>query len=157
MEHLKIYHITILNNTEGWTWSSKDVLEDNFNKDLKNWIRWRDGAFVPESKEWIRALFWKNTIRNYKKAGTLSQEKINRLNLLEGWGWKRQDLVVEHAHEWQDYYAIHKKIPKYIKTDPIVSKLAGWATKIRKAKRDSAKWLTAERIAILNSLPGWYW
>ena len=94
---------------KGWVWDIDDEKWDNKYKQLQNYIKKEDNARVPFfDKSGLGR--WSSRQRQYFKDGTLSQERINKLNLFKDKGWK-WDIEYE---QWQMTYELFQN---YIKKE----------------------------------------
>ena len=101
---------------------------------------------------------WINKQRTeYKRQnhGSLTKERIDRLNGIPEWSWDPfDDTWKKHCHELQLYVERHNHLP--LQSD--ATGLGKWINKQRtQYKRPDHGSLTDERIRALEDIPGWTW
>jgi hypothetical protein len=99
---------------------------------------------------------WMNNQRNARLGKALTDDRIATLESMPGWTWTPQ------ADNWENVFCLlktwvaeHGTLPYQHSADAMEASLADWLKKQRQARRTAA--LTAERIATLESMPGWTW
>lgn len=93
---------------------------------------------------------WVNQQRNRKKAGRISQERIDRLNAV-GFVWNQREFEWSQKFRYtQDFVEEHGEIPPW--GDPVVGQ---WLSVNRSAYRNGT--LSQERIDLFEGFPGWDW
>jgi len=104
---------------------------------------------------------WCQTQRRMKRAGTLSEARVERLEKIPGWVWDQYRLRGE-LRTWEEkcsateeYVQEHGKTPTVSARDPKVKRLGGWCNKQRVAK--SSDTLSKARAERLEKIPGWFW
>tara|TARA_A100001035_G_scaffold277421_1_gene274188 strand:+ start:31 stop:3606 length:3576 start_codon:yes stop_codon:yes gene_type:complete len=139
-----------LNKLEKWVWDEIEAIwEENFN-DLKSFVIKNKHA-CPHTQNTVLGRWVVAQRVNFNK-GTLSQNKVNRLNTIDYWTW---DPIED---EWQDNF---KKLvnfekenghsrPQYGKSD-----LGNWVTRQRTQKKSGK--LPKDKERMLESLKGWTW
>jgi superfamily II DNA or RNA helicase len=158
--------ITILEALPGWVW---DVDEADFQRGLgalKQFVEREGHARVVRGSvevfegEEVNLGNWVAKLRTLYRSGKLSTEKVAALKALTGWVWDidevdfRQGLgalkqFVEregHAHPLQRHVEVFEG--KEVN-------LGSWVTSRRMGHRKGK--LAAERVAMLEALPGWVW
>ena len=99
---------------------------------------------------------WVNVQRTQQSRGTLSTERVSRLESIPGWVWDRQSQAWDEAFEaTRAYIAEHGKAPSTIDPDPEVKRIGQWGSAQR--TQQSRGSLSTERISRLESIPGWVW
>lgn len=131
------------------------------------WLGLLEAYVVESGSAWVSAKhvtregyklgMWVNGQRNAKLNGQLSEERIKRLESLPGWVW---DVYKE---KWDAGFAAlmkyvqihgHAKVPmKYV--TPEGFGLGSWISTARKKK--SLNQMSADRIDMLEAVPGWTW
>jgi len=126
---------------------------------VANYVEDVGNAFVPGDFRVgkFRLGQWVNSQRTKFKNGELEQERIKKLEAIEGWAWSQLDEV------WNSYYRLltefveefeHSLVP-YKPALYKGQKLFAWINMQR--SRFSKGNLDSERAARLESLPGWTW
>jgi superfamily II DNA or RNA helicase/uncharacterized protein YozE (UPF0346 family) len=149
-----------------WVWEIdlNDTWNDNYEK-VKKYIEENHKYPSHHSKvQEIKKLgVWISKMRLAKKGkghALLTQERIDKLELLPNWVWD-----VDLNEVWNDNY---EKVKKYIEEnnkypscmskDQEIKKLGKWIQGMRSAKKGKGHaLLTQERIDKLELLPNWHW
>ncbi|CPU61320.1 putative helicase [Mycobacteroides abscessus] len=137
-----------LESLPGLTW---DILSSQWDKRFREVSRFAQlNAGVTFPKKDPRGN-WAGMQRRAFRVGKLSPERIARLESLPGWSWE----VL--ADQWESMF---EEVSRHIQltgnvTFPRGDQRWGWVIKQRKAFRVGK--LSPERIARLESLPGWSW
>jgi hypothetical protein len=74
----------------GWVWGVRDAQWEKGFKHLKAFVEMEGSAFVPvsyESPDGYKLGTWVLSQRQYKKKGSLSSERISRLEAMPNWVW----------------------------------------------------------------------
>ena len=132
----------------------KNVVKWNTNCELlKEYMKNNDNECPPngyKTENNINLGHWCGTQRAFKKKNKLSQEKINRLDELDGWWWEcNTDL------EWEEEYI---KVEKIVKTTLKLPANNTWILKQRRAYKE--KTISEYRKNKLENLGEgniWYW
>jgi hypothetical protein len=155
-ESLAPDQIARLESLKGWSW---DPFVDQWNESYQALTEYvaQNGDARPtgkfKTKEGFKLGDWVSIQR--QKKGSLSQDRIDRLESLKGWSWD------PHADQWNDGYEAliayvaqsgDAKPPRSLKTSTGLL-LGAWISNQR-TRRDS---LSQDRIARLESLNGWSW
>jgi len=165
--------IQALEATEGWTWDS-----DSFETNLQNWItQYQNKGKPSENSKNIkekRAGQWQGNMRKayrtYMKGlkiiGTsINQERIQALELTEGWTWEEEDPFHTNLENWITQYQKKGSNPSK-RSKNIEEKRAGiWQCSMRQAyraymkglKSKNANRMNQERIQALDATEGWTW
>ena len=140
---------------DGWYWE-QDLFNDSYDE-LKQWIIINKKLPSENSKDLHEKQLgnWCSHKRKDKKEGKLVDEKINKLELFEGWYWEQKDPFNDHYDELKQWIEIHKKIPSGMVKDPQEKQLGSWCCKQRASKKKGK--LSDEKIKKLEELDGWYW
>ena len=149
-----------LESIPGWAWSPFEAAWNQKFDEL--------GAFVAEHGSASATLMseplneWANYQRTCKKNGSLSAERSARLESVPGWMWRpvaarntaRNAAWDTRVAELEAFVANHGRFPKLGRASEEHS-LAQWVKRQRRTMRNEK--LSADRIARLESVPGWVW
>jgi hypothetical protein len=98
-------------------------------------------------------------MRKSHRNGTLSQDKINKLEQIYNWWWPDNiiqyqpfEIVAEELHQWVNQY---NYIPSKSATDPLEKYFGNWCERRRKEYRGGT--LSVNLISQLEAIPNWYW
>lgn len=75
----------------GWVWGVRDAQWEKGFEHLKTFVEMEGSAFVPvsyESPDGYKLGTWVLSQRQYKKKGSLSSERLVRLEAMRGWVWE---------------------------------------------------------------------
>jgi len=147
----------------GWSWGSQIPWEESCSATETYAQEHGRTPSVTDSDSVVRRLGqWCQNQRIEKRTGTLSTERFERLDAIPGWSWGRSRVSQGSPTPWEescsateDYVIEHGRTPSSEDSDPVVKRLGRWCSKQRMSKR--AGTLSAERIARLESIPGWWW
>ena len=147
--------IAKLDAIPGWEWEDADTWDEK----LQHWVTMykriqktpSESSKDPEEK---RVGVWQKRQRAEKRKGTLSEERITKLDAIPGWEWDT-DTWDEKLQHWITVYGRIKKTPTVHSTDPDEKRAATWKQTQRYTKRKGT--MSEERIAILEAIPGWEW
>ena len=151
-----------LESLPGWKWNDHDDLWNLRFGQLKKYLLKNDILSLNSSTKFNNAPIGKwasNQINHYKK-GSLSNEKIDMLESLNGWLWevdKRDIFWDQHYKEVKKFLTEHKHslIPeKYISNNLQTGK---WVSRQRQYYKQKRTALTKERIKKLEDLKYWEW
>jgi superfamily II DNA or RNA helicase len=141
LEQLPAWTVSVLNQR----WQAKY-------EELKQFAKENDGPH-PSQRGRHRALaMWVNAQRGRFRKKTLSRDRIERLEEIDGWTWNSID------SQWDINYQKLKSIRLHdgslaIPVDD--SELYGWCAKQRSAFRRHK--LSKDRVRLLESVAGWTW
>ena len=95
-----------------------------------------------------------------KKKGTLSQDRIDKLEKIKEWKWCLVPLVIiksfdDNYIELSEWVNQNNKIPSENSKNVIESRLGRWCSRQRANKRNNK--LEKENINKLNKIKKWYW
>jgi ribosomal protein S18 len=150
--------VAALESIDGWTWdrSSETVWRDNLEL-LHDFVSER--GRMPSSEETylgVRLGLWVRNQRNRK----LSPDRIAALESINGWVWNANDweLIWQTAFEALGAFVeAHGRLPKRWEVRGDV-KLGRWVDNQRRAKKGQGTGrITPDRIAALETIPGWSW
>lgn len=154
--HLSQERIDALEKTEGWKWEEADPFPEN----LKDWValyqrNQRTPSTIAKDKEEKRLGRWTSQMRQWKKKGKLTQERIDALEKTEGWKWEEADPFPENLQEWMKFYQRNQRTPSQHAEDETERRLGKWTSDMRQKKKKGK--LSQERIDALNNTEGWKW
>lgn len=153
---LKEDKIKLLEEFTGWFWEKDDSFDDNYNE-LVKWVEENKRIPSEKSKNPIerRLGIWSSNKRQNKKENKLEEEKINKLQAVTGWYWKKSDLFGNDYNILVKWVEENKRIPSEKSKDIVEKRLGTWCSDRRKYKKKNK--LDEEQIEKLNAIPGWYW
>ena len=153
--------IRLLENFPDWTWDAiTDEWEEGF-RHLQDYVRRNGDSLVPQAfqcEDGYKLGSWVTKVRSDRRSGDLSDERQARLREFPGWSWAPRDSKWEDGFRRLEAHARTHGDTRMVRTyvDPEDGyRLGAWAHNQRSAF--SRGRLDAERIARLNSLPGWAW
>ena len=147
---LSAERINLLEILDGWSWDPVESEWKEKYKELVKYVRDTGEANPPQKYQTIGK--WVNKQRMLYKQNRLSQERIDLLEILDGWIWNPKE------SEWERKY---KELVQYAETSgsanpPASHKTLGnWVNNKRSAYKRGE--LPKERIALLENLEGWVW
>ena len=151
-----------LEKLPGWKWNEHDELWNLRFNQLKKYLLKNDILSLNSATKFNNAPIGKwasNQINHYKK-GSLSDEKIDMFESINGWLWevdKRDIFWDQHYKEVSKFLIEHKhsSIPeKYISNNLPIGK---WVSRQRQYYKQKRTALTKERIKKLEDLKYWEW
>ncbi len=157
---LSAERIAELESIPGWVWSALDGQWLTGLSAIRSYANENGHAFVPQryvSPDGHRTGLWVNRRRLDYAEGKLSAERIAELESIPGWVWSARD------EQWltglaavRGYTAAngHANVPKHY-VSPEGHRTGQWVNS-RRGGYFAGK-LSAERIAELESIPGWVW
>ena len=156
---LKQNKIEKLNNIIGWYWGDNVIRklipwEEHYN-DLKSWVDKNNKLPLSSSQNNIEKQLASWCIEQRKRKNKLDEDKINKLNNIEGWYWNREDLWDSKYNELKLWIIENEKIPSGSSENIIEKRLGQWCGDQRKNKKKNI--LSQERINKLNEIKYWYW
>jgi hypothetical protein len=159
---LSAERIVLLESIPGWVWDRDyDALWDESFEATRAYVSEHGKTPSPNSNDPVvkRLSSWCNNRRAEKKNGSLSAERIALLESITGWSWGQQRQLTMSWNEafkaTNEYMTEHNRTPNKRDSDPVVKRLGTWCDSQRRAKKSDA--LSAERIILLESIPGWWW
>ena len=150
-----------LKKINGWYWSNESIIrnvstfEDRYSE-LKKWIEKNNRIPSQTPKDSTENLLgcWCNDQRQHKKDGKLPNDKIEKLNKLDGWYWKKDEWNNKYS-ELKKWVKINNKMPSS-KSKDLTEKILGiWCGRQRQYKKNGK--LSNDRIKQLEKINGWYW
>ena len=147
---LEKYKIELLESIPDWRWENLYEMDwtDNY-EELKD-VFPKNNFIIPDSKTKLGN--WANHQVNYYKNGELSKDRIERLNLIEGWKWRtrKDEEWFQNFEDFKNYYLENGVFPSQHKNF-----LGRWANTQRKSKRINM--LEIDRVKKLETLDAWEW
>jgi len=141
--------IRLLEKLDGWVWDTKESYWLQQYQALVEYTHTHGAACPPTLMEGVGK--WASTQRGNYARGTLSQEKIQLLERLEGWKWDRNEGVWQERYEELTRYQLENHDANPPRDTGIGKWVSNQRTNYRTGKLDSEKTLMLERI------PGWTW
>ena len=96
---------------------------------------------------------WCSSQRTSYKNGTLSKERINKLNLIQNWNWSQMDAYWERGYSNLMQYIGkegHSSVPQKYVSELDGFKLGSWVSDRRRS-------CTEEQRKVLDATAGWVW
>jgi len=152
--------IAALESLPGWVWSVHDWLFDVGFAEVKSYAEDHGHTRVPKSYISPRGYNtggWVTKVRDEYKRGNLASERIAALEALPCWVWDARAAAFYEGFAEVKSYAedhSHTRVP-YSYTSPSGHNTGRWVGTARRVYKLGK--LTPERIAALESLPGWVW
>jgi superfamily II DNA or RNA helicase len=144
----------------GWSWNENESRWDEGFRHLSDFVD-RNGHPQVGPKyveDGYRLGQWVAVQRASYRRGNLTSDRANRLESLSGWTWTPRDELWESGFEHLCAYSKregHALVPGHHMEDGF--RLGQWVNNQRGLYRSGAVRLTADRIAKLESVPGWTW
>jgi superfamily II DNA or RNA helicase len=141
---------------EGWYWDQSDKFNETYEA-LKQWIA-KNKKIPSESnknKDIKQFGLWCSHARADKKKNKLSEDRIAKFELLDGWYWNKSDIFDETYEELKQWIAENNRIPSKESKNKNEKLLGSWCSDKRKYKKKHK--LAENRIDKLELLDGWYW
>jgi hypothetical protein len=151
--------INKLLETPGWEWGVEIY---GWEEQRNNWVTvytkiQKYPSQISKDPEEKRAGIWQSIQRAAYKKGTLTQERINKLEVTHGWEWGREKTYIweEQKQTWITQYNKLQKTPSTKSKETDEKRAGEWQSTQRKAKKQGT--LSPERVAELEAIPGWTW
>ncbi len=140
----------------GWYWNRDDIFDETYNR-LKIWIDVNKRVPLQKSKnvEEKKLGRWCSNKRNDKKINKLDENKIKKLEQLNGWFWNLDDIFDETYNRLKNWIDVNEKVPSQMSKNLEEKKLGIWCSHKRKDKKINK--LDENKIKKLEKLNGWYW
>jgi effector-binding domain-containing protein len=153
---LSIDEIKQIEKINGWDWDPTDTFDEK-SKELIDWVNINgrlpsSSAKDPKEKQLGN---WATHRRKDKRQGRLADDRINKLEQIDGWHWHKDELQDEIYDEFADWVNKNKKMPSVLSKDKTERKLGTWACN-RRVYQKIGK-LPEEDAKKLEKLNGWYW
>lgn len=151
INELDIERIKLLEKIDGWKWDLLQELDEEWRKNLSMLEAYIDNNGVLPKTEQSFLGRWVSVQRNSFKNNSLSQERCQLLEELNGWVWSHNDAA------WINYF---EELRSFIQQNnnlyPITStRLGRWVHKQRQKYKNND--LSHRYIAKLQSLDNWMW
>jgi hypothetical protein len=114
----------------------------------------RDQSCAASDAEERRQAIWLSIQRRLKKNNKLSADRIAILEAIPGWSWVAHD----YSGAVSEFRAMRERLgrdPIYTVSDAEERRQAKWLSHQRESKKKNK--LSADRVAILEAIPGWSW
>jgi len=150
--------VALLELISSWVWEQRQDIWDEAFEATKEYMskHWRSPSQGDVNPDVQRLGGWCNNQRQAKKNGTLSVERTTLIESIPGWTWNlSRDAWDESFEATKTYMAEHGRMPSNGARDHAVKRLGSWCSGQRMAKNRNA--LSVERVALLESIPGWVW
>ena len=140
----------------GWVWVAREAAWEEGFAALGKYVKREGDARVPLSymENGFRLGQWVSGRRSAKTAGSLSPERVSKLESLTGWAWDINDAAWEEGFAALERYAArenHALVPSsHIEDD---FNLGVWVL----SQRGGKERLSPEQISRLESFPAWSW
>jgi len=146
--------IAELESIDGWVWNAYEAKWNTHIADLRTFVAENGHAKVPKHHP---LGVWVVACRMDYATGELTPERIAELESIDGWVWNvlnaKWSAGVTHVHAFAATCGHANPPQRYISPDGY--RTGAWISKNRKAY--AAGKLSPERIAELESIPGWVW
>jgi superfamily II DNA or RNA helicase len=146
--------IAILEAIPGWSWTAHDYVKiANMFQALREKLGRNPSSIASDATE-KRLGIWMITQRLQKKNGTLPAERIAILEAIPGWLWTMHD----YNEVFNKFRTLREKLghdPSSAASDATERRFGRWMSMQRRKKKKGT--LPAERIAMLEAIPGWTW
>jgi superfamily II DNA or RNA helicase len=139
-----------------WYWEKEDPF-DEMCEQFDTWVNENGKMPSQYSKDKTEKQFgnWASSRRQDKKKGSLTDDKIKKLELIKGWFWSNDDLFDEMREQLDTWVNKNGKIPSHGSKDKTEKQLGRWASHKRKEKKHGK--LIEDKIKKLELIKGWYW
>ena len=145
-----------------WFWSIEEIWEKSYNE-LVIWCKnnkTKKNNKLPSAKslneQEKRLGFFVKNLRQSKKLGQLTDDKIKKLELIIGWYWDKKDSWDETYDELTIWMGNNKnKIPNFKSIDETEKRLGGFARNQQYSNRTNT--LDEEKFKKMESIKGWFW
>jgi hypothetical protein len=150
----------VLEAIPGWYWQYKSPGWDRGLTALRAYVAEHGTAVMPahyRTADDYGLGDWVGERREDRRQGRLSAERTAILEALPGWYWNLYDRFWDEGlRQLRAYVAEHgtAAVPGNYRTSDSY-RLGAWVKERRRDQKEGR--LAAERKAILDSLPGWYW
>lgn len=145
--------IKLFESINEWYWDLSCQFDDTY-RNLKRWVeinnRLPNGGSDNEVEK-VLSIFCVNQ-RQEKRKGKLSEDRINQLEMINGWYWDNKIIKMNELKQWID---TNQRLPREETGDTIERKLGRFASHQRTDKRKGK--LNENDIKLLESNNEWYW
>lgn len=150
-----------INNIEINLWKKMNHFEYNYNI-LKEWVNINKKIPSINSKNKIEKTLGRYCVklRQNCKNGILNEEKIEKLNLIEGWYWSSNIKIKfqtfeEKFYDIKNWVIVNNKIPSDYSKNEEESRLGRLCNKLRANYKKNK--LNKNQIQLLEKIPNWFW
>lgn len=153
---LSLKRISILNSISGWKWDKFAEYNKIMLNNLIEFVNKFNKIPSRKSKNTLEKKIgtWCSSMRKKYNNKNLDKDFINKLEIIEGWYWDKQDLFNEMYDNVKIWINKNNKIPSTIADDPIEKKYGNWCSNIRQRKDV----LPEDKINKMNNISSlWYW
>jgi superfamily II DNA or RNA helicase len=141
--------VILLEELKGWVWDTKETYWQEQYQALFEYTNQHGSACPPTLMDGVGK--WASTQRGNYARGTLSQEKIELLERLDGWYWNKNDGVWREKYEELARYQSEHNDSNPPREMAIGKWVSNQRTNYRTGKLDS------EKILMLEKIPSWTW
>lgn len=139
-----------------WKWKKDDTWEQQ----LKIWIQQyqklgRNPSKKSQNIDEKHAGQWQSDQRKHYNRGTLSQERIEKLEKLVWWKWEKDETWEPQRQNWMQEFQRLGKNPSIMSQNQNEKCAAQWQGNQRNKYRKGV--MSEKRIELLNDTPGWKW
>ncbi len=159
-DNLSEDRVVRLESLSGWSWDPYLEQWENGFGQLEHYVKLNGNTKVPRgyvTENDYRLGIWVRAQRKSKSTNLLSQNRIERLELLPGWSWDLYSEKWEEGFKQLEQYAIFhgntRVLQGHVTTEGFT--LGVWVGYQRKSKLK--KLLSKDYIEQLEALPGWSW
>ena len=155
---LEPWQIEVLESMDGWTWDARGARWHNGYQHLRRFVEREGHSRIPvkQMELGFRLGGWVHSQRQYYRKGSLSPDRIARLEALPGWVWTPFDAKWEHGYELASAYADEHgdaDVPSKHRRGGFA--LGAWVSRQRSLHRQDR--LSDVRRLRLEGLKGWVW
>jgi superfamily II DNA or RNA helicase len=150
-----------LDNLPFWYWEQADPFMDTY-ENLKKWVEINNKLPSQKSKNREEKLLgsWCSSKKIYKKRGKLSDDKIKKLEYIDGWQWgenhiKKIKSFDEQYEKIKEYVKKNGKLPSLTSKNKEENQLGSWCASRRRDKKKGK--LSEDKIKLCEKVDGWYW
>jgi superfamily II DNA or RNA helicase len=145
-----------LEELDEWYWELNDLFDDKYNE-LKKWIgkNKKLPSMMSKDEQEKQIGSWCCSRRRDKKKNRLSENKIKKLEKLDGWYWDSNDIFNETYNKLKKWVDDNNKLPLVISKNQQEKQLGIWCSGKRQDKKKGK--LVDDKIEKLEQLVGWYW
>lgn len=155
-------HVKQLVSSPGWEWGYTTYY--TWEEHLQNWItqyekKQKTPIIRSKDPEEHRAGTWQDKQRMAYKQGTLSHDRIMKLDECPGWGWGTQrEITYTWEQQKQNWITQYEKLhnpPSKVSKEKEERRVGVWQMYMRSIYKRGT--LSEERIKELETIPGWTW
>jgi hypothetical protein len=144
----------------GWNWSLLEADWEEGFAATQAFVARNGHSRVPSdlrTDDGFKLGAWVHRQRETKNRGSLSDERVRRLEALPGWVWRPFEAAWEEGYSALEQFVGrngHSRVPSDFR-EHNGFKLGAWVARQRQAKKRGS--LSDERTGRLEALPGWVW